>query len=67
MKMNVLECHSHGLGNIHIIQKILRQIILFFYLVSKKLWKVIFNFIFFFILIINFFEKGLLAKKNLKG
>ena len=65
--MNVSECRYHGPGNIHITQKILHQIILFFYLVSKKLWKVIFNLIFFFILKITFFDNGLFAQEKFEG
>ena len=65
--MNVLECHSHGLGNTHITQKILRQIILFFYLALKKLWKVTSNIIFFLLLNILFFEKNLFSQEKFEG
>ena len=67
MKMNVLECHSHGQDNIHITQKIPHQIILFFYLVLKKLWKVTFKIIFFFLFKIIFFENIAYAQEKFEG
>ena len=67
MKMNVLECPSHGLDNIPTTQKIPHQIILFFYLVSRKLWKVISNIILFFFLKIFFFENILFAQEKFEG
>ena len=67
MKMNALECLSHGLDNIPTTQKILHQIILFFYLVSRKLWKVISNIILFFFLKIFFFENILFAQEKFEG
>ena len=60
MKMNVSECHSHGLGNLLTTQKILHQII-FYFLVLKKLWKMIFNIIIFFSKL--FFEKSTFSGK----
>ena len=62
MKMNALECPSHGLDNIHTTQKTLHQIILFFYLVSK-LWKVISNIILFFSQNIFFLKTFSLLKR----
>ncbi len=67
MKMNALECPSLGLDNIPTTQKILHQIILFFYLVSKKLWKVISNIILFFVIKIFFFANNLLAQDKFEG
>ena len=66
MKMNALECPSHGLDNIPITQKNSHQIILFFYLVSRKLWKVISN-IFYFFSQNNFFENSLYAQEKFEG
>ena len=65
--MNALECRSHGLDNIPITQKTLHQIILFFYLVSKKLWKVISNILLFFLLKIIIFENNLYAQEKFEG
>ena len=65
--MNALECLSHGLDNIPTTQKILHQIILFFYLVSRKLWKVISNIVLFFLLKIIFFENSLYAQEKFEG
>ena len=67
MKMNALECPSHGLDNILTTQKILHQIILFFYLASRKLWKVISNIVLFFLLKIIFFENSLFAQEKFEG
>ena len=67
MKMNALECLSHGLDNIPTTQKIPHQIILFFYLVSRKLWKVISNIALFFLLKIIFFENSLYAQEKFEG
>ena len=67
MKMNALECPSHGLDNIPTTQKILHQIILFFYLASRKLWKVISNIVLFFLLKIIFFENSLYAQEKFEG
>ena len=67
MKMNALECPSHGLDNIHITQKTPHRIILFFYLVSRKLWKVISNIVLFFLLKIIFFENSLYAQEKFEG
>ena len=66
MKMNALECRSHGLDNTPTTQKTLHQIILFSYLVSKKLWKVISNIIIFFLLKIFFFQ-NLYAQEKFEG
>ena len=65
--MNALECLSHGIDNIHTTQKIPHQIILFFYLVSKKLWKVIFKIVFFFLLKIFLFENNVNAQEKFEG
>ena len=67
MKMNALECPSHGLDNIPTTQKIPHQIILFFYLVSRKLWKVISNITLFFLLKIIFFENSLFSQEKFEG
>ena len=67
MKMNALECLSHGLDNIPTTQKTLHQIILFFYLVSKKLWKVIFKIILFFLFKIIFFDDNIYAQEKFEG
>ena len=67
MKMNALECRSHGLDNTPITQKTPHQIILFFYLVSKKLWKVISNILLFFLLKIIIFENNLYAQEKFEG
>ena len=64
--MNALECRSHGLDNTPTTQKTLHQIILFSYLVSKKLWKVISNIIIFFLLKIFFFQ-NLYAQEKFEG
>ncbi len=65
--MNALECRSHGLDNTPITQKTPHQIILFFYLVSKKLWKVISNILLFFLLKIFIFENNLYAQEKFEG
>ena len=67
--MNALEFHYLGPGNIRTTLRILRLIILSSYLVLKKSWKIIFNYLFLFSLTTNilFFTKESFSQEKFEG